>query len=126
MGSLYENGGDIRVSSKKVLNLFKTTFTNSLVEKLQMSSVNDFGSTFEDYMKRLFEFGQKYNPTYSSNFMNSGPTFQRASHVKHRDFDSFMLNGFLLVQKFENLYSYKHGRSNSTSWSDFLLYKRMN
>jgi len=189
--SRYENGGNSGVGSKNVLNLFKTTFTNSLIEKLHIKSIIDFGcgdgnfannirvskyvgvdvstvvldslknafqndasrefyllseqfnacelsismdviyhlidqSAFEDYMKHLFKFAERYVLIYSSNFINLGPTFQTASHIKHRDFDRYVPDGFSFVQKFENLFPYDPEKPNSTSWSDFWLYKRIN
>lgn len=81
---------------------------------------------FEIYMERLFQASSRFVIIYSSN--TDEPIEPSSAHVRHRQFtnwvETYIPNHWEMAQKIPNAYPYD-GDYQSTSFSDFYIYRRV-
>lgn len=110
----------------------KKFFTNILGELLPKDLVLSFdvifhmveNAEYEEYIKQIFKFAKKIVLIYSSNSDRADPEYATAPHVKHRIFLHDVPKNFQLIETQKNEYPYDASNPNTTSWSDFYLFKR--
>ena len=132
-------GLDISITA---IEICKNKFKNDSTKQFQLYNPNKFNNTlisdltlsldvifhilddelYVKYMEHLFMCSSKYVIIYSSNFNNK--TY--AKHISHRRFTDWIednITDFDLVDKVHNRYKYDPKNENTTSLSDFYVYK---
>lgn len=110
----------------------KKTFTNALSELSPKDLVLSFdvifhlveNSEYEEYIWQIFEFAKEFVLIYSSNSDRTDPEYATAPHVRHRIFLQDVPRNFQLIEMQKGKYPYDGDSPNTTSWSDFYLFKR--
>ena len=77
---------------------------------------------FELYMKRLFDYSQRFVIVYSSDMTDD----QEAPHVKHRRFSDWVRQNrkdFCLIEVIPNRYPFDPANPNQTTFADFYIYR---
>ncbi|OGO06859.1 MAG: hypothetical protein A2Y92_03790 [Chloroflexi bacterium RBG_13_57_8] len=78
---------------------------------------------FQTYMKMLFASATRYVIIYSSNYEGS-----QSYHIRHREFAEWITqhsSAWQLMKKVDNPYPYDTVDPESSTWSDFYIYKKI-
>lgn len=81
--------------------------------------------TFERYMERLFDLGERFVVIYSSN--EEPPGYLGSPHVRHRTFTDWIeakRPEWRLIERIPNRYPYDPNDRNETSFADFYFFER--
>lgn len=125
---------DIEKFSADKSKTFKVIDNNLTInEKFDMSISLDViyhlveDTVYEQYMKNLFKYADKFVCIYSSNEDTKQCGYY--NHMKHRKFTEYIENNFKewkLFKIVENKYPYDINNSSETSFCDFYFYKKKN
>jgi cyclopropane fatty-acyl-phospholipid synthase-like methyltransferase len=78
---------------------------------------------YQNYMKHLFSSSKEYVIIYSADTTDD---YVSDNHVQHRKFTDWVesnADGWKLVDKIDNKYPYDSSKPESTSWSDFYIFR---
>ena len=115
-------------STKSFLNITSLDKRNSLSADLAISLdviyhlVED--DVYDDYMQSLFSLSKNYVIIYSSNYEK-----KKAKHVRCREFTVWINKNvnedFELIETIKNEFPFDKSHPNTTSMSDFYIYKKI-